>query len=131
MRKFRFRMWDGKKYFTDPWQVMECLKQQTTGEYDHNADGSVFEQFIGRGDAQGIDIFENDIVRTDEGGWIARVVYNYDGFMLTDDRGGFSYSPAWKNCTVIGNIHLNADLLGGSNVTESLDRLFKEEKYGA
>jgi len=114
MRKIRFRMFDGQKYFTDPWQVMECLKQQDTGIFDHEANGSVFEQFTGHMDMQGQEIFEGDVVRTDEGGWIARVVYNYDGFMLTDNHGGFSCSPSYKNCLVIGNIHMNADLLEGS-----------------
>ena len=51
-------------------------------------------------------IFHGDILKTDEGGWTAAVVWGEGRFCLEDERGGFSALPNWEKCEVIGNIFL-------------------------
>jgi len=71
------------------------------------------EQYIGETDKNGAMIFGSfnqnkggTILRTDEAGWICRVGYFNGAFMGVDDKGGFSFSPNWKNCQSLGN-HLD------------------------
>jgi uncharacterized phage protein (TIGR01671 family) len=63
-------------------------------------------QYIGQLDINSKEIYEGDVLKTDEANWIAKVIYNYDGFVLTGlNNKGFSCSPSYKNCEIIGNIY--------------------------
>lgn len=82
------------------------------GPPDWATDYSNFtEQYIGLRDSNGRRIFEGDILKTNESGWIAQCVYNYDGFALEGKNGGYSSRPDWNQCEVIGNIHDTPELL--------------------
>lgn len=114
MRELEFRMWDSRanKYFTKTETVMDCLKQQLTGLYDHQADGCVFEMYTGLKDRYGVKIFEGDIVNTPTG--ITTIVYEkgcfyekYSGIKMVRISRGHATE------TVIGSIHLNPELLEG------------------
>jgi uncharacterized phage protein (TIGR01671 family) len=74
----------------------------------------VLEQFTGFHDKNGKEIYEGDILHTNEADWIAKVIWNYDGFMLTGlNNTGFSCSPDYDKCEVIANIHENPELING------------------
>jgi uncharacterized phage protein (TIGR01671 family) len=122
MRERKFRIWYNNKMIYNP--ELEFTKL-TGGDYIfrymddvgfcvatsyQEEDGLFLEDFIGQEDKNGKNIFEGDILQTDEIGWRGYCVYHYDGFMLIDDKGGFS-SPSWKKCEVIGNVHENKKLL--------------------
>jgi uncharacterized phage protein (TIGR01671 family) len=71
----------------------------------------IFQQFTGLKDKNDNEIYEGDIVRTDEAGWIAEVIYDRDCFMCSDKQGGFSTFCQWEKFEVIGNIFENKELL--------------------
>lgn len=102
-RPYEFRVWDNE---------LECYNSTILTWVNNNPRFDI-EQYIELKDKNGKKIFEGDIVQTNELDWIGKVVYNYDGFMLVavdSNRGGFS-SPSWGECTVLGNVHENKDLL--------------------
>ena len=68
-------------------------------------------QFTGLLDKNGKEIYEGDVIKTNEAGWIAKVVYNRDGFFCIDNKGGFSTECDWEELEVIGNIYENPELL--------------------
>ena len=70
------------------------------------------DEWIGTWDYKGNKIFENDIVKTDEGGWIAQVIYNNrDSFVCIDKQNGFSCECNWEKFEVVGDIHRNPRIL--------------------
>jgi hypothetical protein len=107
-RRIKFRAWAvaSRKMFypdsSDGWELEKGKLEELPN--------TILEQFTGLCDKNGKEIYEGDVLLTDELGWIGQCIYNYDGFMLIDKRGGFSRS-SWKNCEVIGNIHENPEAL--------------------
>ena len=75
-------------------------------------DQETIGQFTGFRGKNGEEIYEGDILYTNEADWIAKVIWHYDGFMLTGlNNTGFSCSPDYDQCTVIGNIYENSEFL--------------------
>ena len=71
-----------------------------------DCDVETLGQFTGLLDKNGKEIYEGDILHTNEADWIAKVIWHYDGFMLTGlNNTGFSCSPDYDKCEIIGNIH--------------------------
>lgn len=62
-------------------------------------------QFTGLVDKNGKEIYEGDRVRTDEAGWVAKVVFERGMFCCKDDKGGFSTFCNWEAFEVIGNVY--------------------------
>ena len=122
MREIKFR---AKTFFTGTlgsvcWMIspnirlnQEYLQLNLGGQ---NCDIETLGQYTGQKDKNGNDIFEGDILHTNEADWIAKVIWHYDGFMLTGlNNTGFSCSPDYNEGTIIGNIYDNPELLGTKN----------------
>jgi hypothetical protein len=60
-------------------------------------------------DIKGKQIFEGDIVLTDEAGWIAQVMWTGDCFMCLNQ--GWSMMCNWSKFKVLGNIYENPKLI--------------------
>jgi len=73
--------------------------------------GIALIQYTGLKDKNGKEIYEGDILKTDEAGWIGYVTYGSGVFFLTDNEGGFSRMPDWEECAIIGNKFENPELL--------------------
>lgn len=128
MENMKFRMWDKSagKYFTDPNIVLDCMRQQVTGIYDHEADGSVFEQFTGFRDSNCVEVFVGDVFEDEEEGDEIAVVFKDGSFCLEftgtvgslmeygydemeGGRGVYECQPMSEYCIdtmrVVGNVH--------------------------
>jgi len=127
MREIKFRAWDKEK------KEMLWLDGKPTAEFAFWANGDVvvvpwnsrtyqeirrgrmvIMQSIGRTDANGVEIYEGDILDTGFFGLIGRVVYcpRTARFVVADRKGNFT-SGRWDECKVIGNIFETPELLEG------------------
>jgi uncharacterized phage protein (TIGR01671 family) len=132
-REIKFRAWDeGHKEMhydfqfiksgdeSNDWIIFISDKQILKDGLEVHAHNPFFRQqfhimqFTGLKDKNGKDIYEDDLVITDEAGWMGRVSYVRDSFMVGDNKGGFSYQCNWERFEVIGNIYENSELLSDS-----------------
>jgi len=119
MRKIKFRVWDKDEckyhicgenqhdcimFDLDNW-AQYCNLQNGCGSLADGTGTYDLEQYTGLHDKNGKEIYEGDIVRTNEAGWIAHVVFQNGIFMCEDDRGGFSGYCEWEEFEVIGNVY--------------------------
>ena len=105
----RFRVYDLKAGAFRP--DAEELFLSSAGDVLMTRDGrrlslkeNVILRCTGERDMKGRLIYHGDILRTDEAGWKAAVVWGYGQFLLEDDHGGFSSDPNWERCEIIGDI---------------------------
>lgn len=124
MKAIKFRMWNNvglnpkkSKYFYDADMVMECLKQQMIFDqnpdnklgYNHIGEGNSFEEFTGRQDSKGVDIYHKDVIEFDRKEWSDDTnihIVTWDNNNSQWDWGGGSAGDMDFR-TVIGNIHEN------------------------
>ena len=128
MRPIKFRVWDRlqSKMYYDAELTIKNSKIIAVAFQDGHAHLSasldllkmpdkterfIPSQFTGLHDKNGKEIYEDDIVLTDERGWKAQVVYGNGYFMCEDLKGGFSAYCNWDKFIVIGNVHNNPKLL--------------------
>ena len=98
------------------WYAVENGKGEfelSTGQYDSTKWEDLSENerakwtLIGNmpSEWKGREIYEGDILHTNEADWVAKVIWNYDGFMLTGlNNTGFSCSPDYDKCAIIGTV---------------------------
>ena len=112
MREIKFRAWDGvRMYF---WGLMPDRFVGPPSSGRGNPLSMKHMQFTGLLDRNGREVWEGDILLTDEGGWIAQVDFVRGCFVLqnhTVKMGGFSVEPNWEECEVIGTVWENPELL--------------------
>lgn len=106
MREIKFRAWDGKQMDYDC-RILSVWNGILVPEGD-----SVIMQSTGLRDKNGKEIYEGDIVKSEEG--IGAVVYVGNGFWCNfvkqRQRSG-NYFPAEVDREVIGNIHEDQELM--------------------
>lgn len=118
-REIKFRCWNNweQKYMPTghllPW---------TLGENENFIDNFPLEQYTGLKDADGVEVYENDLLETDwiidsEGYFITesgQVVWRGNGWKVLVDGNKYDLISAWEEngFAVIGNIHQNPELLG-------------------
>lgn len=115
-----YRVWifggldNGARSFMDDVRMIDFEEEKVYWtqftEYSY-FDECVLMQYLGVRDINKKKIFEGDILKTNEAGWIGKVVYGRDTFYLIDNQGGFSSGVEWEKCEVIGNIYENKKLL--------------------
>lgn len=73
---------------------------------------NVIQRCTGEVDIKGKLIYHGDILRTNEYGWRACVVWREGQFSLVSPDGGYSDLPDWGACEIVGNILLTAEVNG-------------------
>ena len=112
--ELKFRIWDVKKkmFVVNTFQKALILSSIVFGlNKDEISEGQfILQQYTGCKDINGNDIYEGDILKTNEWGFEAAVVFRKAYFSLEDSRGGFCCFPSWSNCEIIGDIFHNPEL---------------------
>jgi hypothetical protein len=110
MRELKFRAWNKKNniIYLSPSELrhlgswFDSHIPGTIGDIDNIA----IMQYTGIEDANGIEIYEGDILQDDDG-YIDLVKYHEEGYYHAGDWDGSDF----KYCKVIGNIYENPELL--------------------
>ena len=110
-REIKFRAWDktAQKYVES-----KSLAMMLNGTYIFDEEGAVnqsdveIEQYTGIKDANGVEIYEGDILKDPDGGFVVGAVEMDDYFQWVCG-GDFLFDCSY--CEVIGNIHEDTYLL--------------------
>ena len=111
-REIKFRAWDkrGKKYLNNAqniWMNNTCF-----GDLLASPNFEI-EQYTGLKDANGDEIYENDLVSLDPDDTPYQVIFDEGKFELSNDYLGLVYDlgEEYMDCEIIGNVHTNPELL--------------------
>jgi len=110
--EMKFRVWSNVLHqFVDIAHSSETMDLACKdGIWFMGDEARVIQPYIGCKDIDGVEIYEGDIVETDES-WTAVVVFGDGMFCCEDAGGGFSSYVNWGACKVIGNVYENPELV--------------------
>ena len=119
-REIKFR---GKRVYVGDWVYGDLEYRRNSGEalihqYQQNRysrQDKVYPesvgQFTGLQDANGTDIYEGDLLLSNENGEVFEVVYDAPEFCCKDNVFGFKFLNHPENFKVIGNVFDNPELM--------------------
>jgi uncharacterized phage protein (TIGR01671 family) len=119
MREIKFRIWsvELKKFILLELPVLSCCAEGFLGEVigaddEEPEKGVELQQYTGLKDKNKKEIYEGDIVKSIEGGWLYQIQFlPYGGFQLKTNDGWPKEIKNASNYEVIGNIYENPELL--------------------
>ena len=121
-REIKFRAWEKEteEYFKVlaidfKSKIVSCrhLKLKYDPFNQINLSELYLEQFTGLKDANGDEIYENDLVSLDPDDTPYQVIFDEGKFELFNDYLGLVYdlSEEYMDCEIIGNVHTDGDLI--------------------
>lgn len=118
MKELKFRAWDGKKIIDDVIPASETSIIELFDRYEwQETEVESVEQYTGLKDKNGKEIFIGDIVSEHNGDIVGEIIQKPSGEYCIAWIGIYAGSSILYDelsmCEVVGNIHKNADLLGG------------------
>ena len=105
-REIKFRVWDNVDYMSKPFTLYDLMGSQAKIEFTHDC---IVMQYTGLNDKDGQEIYEGDILTHIDCVGVCTVVYGKCEFYAEGfDELGYDLCA---ECTVIGNIYQNPELL--------------------
>ena len=106
-------MVDTEKYKSVNIVTLHEAYPDTLAKVTTSVDFNTLGQFTGLTDADGKDIYEGDLLLSDENAEVFEVVYDAPRFCFNDNDFGFRFLNHPEFFHVVGNIHDNPQLLKG------------------
>ncbi|MBZ3776472.1 YopX family protein [Lentilactobacillus otakiensis] len=93
--------------------LIEATEEYAALEWWQTIQQGAAEQFTGLKDANGDDIYENDLVLLDPDDPPYQVIFDEGKFELSNDYLGLVYDLGEEHmdCEIVGNVHTNPELL--------------------
>ncbi|WP_225418203.1 YopX family protein [Levilactobacillus mulengensis] len=132
----KFRVWDETQHKMLQVDCIDFIDGKAYWVEASPADGNVqggndgpigdnrllkLEQYTGLKDANGDDIYENDLVSLDPDDAPYQVIFDEGKFELDNDYLGIVYdlSETHMDCDIVGNVHTNPELLEAQHDTRT------------
>lgn len=111
-REIKFRAWDGTQMLFMP-LVNNFGLHRFFGMLSND---TPIDQYTGLKDSKGVEIYENDIVKTEWGNPEDATDYVFEHSVITFTNGQFlegetPIGQTYDACTIIGNVHQHSHLL--------------------
>lgn len=123
-REIKFRSWNGEKMVYSDEYEEEHYGFQLSNFFEFEVGGE-YEQFTGLKDKNEKEIYEGDVIKQRNNGFIMLVEFQHGSFILINKQKTFSYPLGWQtdyesdemdwadldDVEIVGNIHQNPELI--------------------